>query len=80
MALFEPKNRVLPLLAGHFAARYSGEQIVLYDRTHHEAFLSQPWRDDPLWRFLICTAPLSARPGRAVSISSSVRNSVITWR
>ena len=25
----EPKNRVLPLLAGHFAARYSGEQIVL---------------------------------------------------
>ena len=32
----EPKNRVLPLLAGHFAARYSGERIVLYDRIHKE--------------------------------------------
>ncbi len=35
----EPKNRVLPLLAPHFAARFPGEKIILYDRTHKEAFI-----------------------------------------
>ncbi len=40
----EPKNRVLPLLAPHFAVRYSGERLVLYDRTHREAFLSDRGR------------------------------------
>ena len=44
----EPKNRVLPLLAPHFAARYSGERLVLYDRTHHEVFLSHRGR----WKLL----------------------------
>lgn len=44
----EPKNRVLPLLAPHFAARYSGERLALYDRTHHEIFLSDCGR----WRLL----------------------------
>ena len=44
----EPKNRVLPLLASHFAARYSGERLVLYDRTHHEVFLSDRGR----WKLL----------------------------
>ena len=44
----EPKNRVLPLLAPHFAGRYSGERLVLYDRTHREVFLSDRGR----WRLL----------------------------
>ena len=44
----EPKNRVLPLLAPHFAGRYSGERLVLYDRTHHEVFLSDRGR----WKLL----------------------------
>lgn len=44
----EPKNRVLPLLASHFAERYSGERLVLYDRTHHEVFLSDRGR----WKLL----------------------------
>ena len=44
----EPKNRVLPLLASHFAARYSGERLVLYDRTHHEVFVSDRGR----WKLL----------------------------
>lgn len=44
----EPKNRVLPLLASHFAARYSGERLVLYDRTHHEVFLCDKGR----WKLL----------------------------
>lgn len=44
----EPKNRVLPLLAPHFAGRYPGERLVLYDRTHHEAFLSDRGR----WKLL----------------------------
>lgn len=44
----EPKNRVLPLLASHFAQRFSGERLVLYDRTHHEVFLSEGGR----WKLL----------------------------
>ena len=40
----EPKNRVLPLLAPHFAARFSGETMILYDRTHKEAFFHQNYR------------------------------------
>ena len=44
----EPKNRVLPLLAPHFAQRYSGERLALYDRTHHEVFLSDQGR----WKLL----------------------------
>lgn len=38
----EPKNRVLPLLKGHFCARFPGERFVLYDRVHHEALFHQP--------------------------------------
>jgi len=32
-----PKNRVLPLLRGHFSARYRDEKFFIYDRTHREA-------------------------------------------
>ena len=44
----EPKNRVLPLLAPHFARRYPGERLALYDRTHREIFLSHQGR----WKIL----------------------------
>ena len=44
----EPKNRVLPLLAPHFAQRYSVERLALYDRTHREIFLSDHGR----WKIL----------------------------
>lgn len=40
----EPKNRVLPLLGPHFAFRFPGERIVLYDRTHREVLLCQGGR------------------------------------
>ena len=40
----EPKNRVLPLLAPHFAGRFNGERVVLYDRTHREAFFYENFR------------------------------------
>lgn len=33
----EPRNRVLPLLRGHFCARYLNDRFFLYDRTHREA-------------------------------------------
>lgn len=33
----EPKNRVLPLLRGHFCRRCHDETFFLYDRTHREA-------------------------------------------
>ena len=40
----EPKNRVLPLLGPHFANRFPGEKIILYDRTHREALFCQGFR------------------------------------
>lgn len=38
-AEIEPKNRVLPLLAGHFRQRLSGENFLIYDRTHRQALM-----------------------------------------
>lgn len=32
----EPKNRVLPLLRGHFCGRYNTENFLIYDKTYHE--------------------------------------------
>lgn len=34
-----PKNRVLPLLRGHFCQRYANEQFFIFDRTHKELLL-----------------------------------------
>ena len=38
-AEIEPKNRVLPLLRGHFCQRYANERFFIYDRTHRELLL-----------------------------------------
>lgn len=38
-AEIEPKNRVLPLLRGHFCERCHEETFFIYDRTHREALL-----------------------------------------
>ena len=38
-AEIEPKNRVLPLLRGHFCERCHDEAFFIYDRTHREALL-----------------------------------------
>lgn len=38
----EPKNRVLPVLGGHFAARFHNERFFLYDRAHKEALFHVP--------------------------------------
>ncbi len=38
-AEIEPKNRVLPLLRGHFCERCREETFFIYDRTHREALL-----------------------------------------
>ena len=40
----EPKNRVLPLLRGHFCARYPEDPFFLFDRTHKEALFHTPGR------------------------------------
>ena len=64
----EPKNRVLPLLAPHFAARYPGERLVLYDRTHHEVFLSDRgrWKILPAEDFRMGPAGTEERAFRAM--------------
>ena len=64
----EPKNRVLPLLAPHFAQRYSGERLALYDRTHREIFLSDRgrWRILPAEDFRMGPAGAEERAFRAM--------------
>ena len=39
ISMIEPKNQVLPLLAEHFVARFSGERFLIYDRTHRSALV-----------------------------------------
>ena len=39
-AEIDPKNRILPLIADHFADRFHGETFLIYDRIHREAMLS----------------------------------------
>lgn len=48
-AVIEPKNRVLRLLARHFADRYPAETFLIYDKTHREALVYKPreWRIFP---------------------------------
>ncbi len=48
-----PKNRVLPLLRGHFCSRMYNEVFLLYDRTHLEALVHRPgqWAIIPLEEF-----------------------------
>ena len=40
-AVIEPKNFVLPLIAPHFCDRFSGEQFLIYDKSHKCAFVYQ---------------------------------------
>ncbi len=39
LAAISPKNFVLPLMAPHFADRYSQESFLIYDRTHQAALV-----------------------------------------
>ncbi len=64
----EPKNRVLPLLAPHFAARFSREKLLLYDRTHREAifYVNHKWAIVPLEDFQMGAAGAEERSFRAL--------------
>lgn len=44
VAEIEPKNRVLSLMRPHFCDRFSGENFLIYDRTHGEALFHQAGR------------------------------------
>lgn len=44
VALIEPKNFVLPLLAAHFSNRFRNEVFMIYDQTHKVALLHQAGR------------------------------------
>lgn len=48
-----PKNRVLPLLRGHFCSRFYNETFLLYDRTHREALVHEKgkWAIVPMEEF-----------------------------
>lgn len=44
IAMIEPRNFVLPLLAPHFSERFSNEVFMIYDRTHKAALIHQKGR------------------------------------
>ena len=41
VAIIEPKNFVLPLVAPHFSDRFPCEQFLIYDKSHGYAFIHQ---------------------------------------
>ncbi|WP_334077002.1 TIGR03915 family putative DNA repair protein [Paenibacillus sanfengchensis] len=41
VAVIEPKNQVLPLLAPHFCDRYRGESFLIYDKTHRQVLMQR---------------------------------------
>lgn len=41
VAIIEPKNQVLPLLASHFCDRYRGESFLIYDKTYGQALMQK---------------------------------------
>ena len=41
VAIIEPKNFVLPLVAPHFCDRFPSEQFLIYDKSHKCAFIYQ---------------------------------------
>ena len=44
IAVIEPKNFVLPLLAPHFCTRYANDTFMIYDKTYGMALVYQPYR------------------------------------
>lgn len=39
VAVIEPKNQVLPLIAEHFCQRFGSDTFLIYDKTHAQALL-----------------------------------------
>ena len=41
VAIIEPKNFVLPVIAAHYCDRFPSEQLLIYDKTNKHAFMYQ---------------------------------------
>ncbi len=52
MGVFEPKNRVLSMVANHFAERFNPEWFIIYDKRHKEAAFHSP---DGVWEIRLLT-------------------------
>ena len=46
VAIIEPKNFVLPLIAAHYCDRFPSEQFLIYDKTHKWALIYQDGRQE----------------------------------
>ena len=57
-----PKNQVLPLLRPHFCGRFSGENFLLYDRTHRQALVHR--REPEGWAIVPLEDFQPASPGQ----------------
>lgn len=57
-AVIHPQNYVLPLLRGHFCARFPEENFLIYDATHFSVLLYQNHKAE----ILSLAAPLSLPP------------------
>lgn len=59
IAEIEPKNSVLPMIAPHFLNRYSGEDFMIFDRTHKAALVYRDGRPEALYADRIRFPPAS---------------------
>lgn len=64
IAAIRPKNFVLPFLAEHFVQRFSREDFLIYDRTHHAALLYE--------RGVANILPLEALPAHETSAEEAM--------
>ena len=58
VAVIHPKNYILPLLRGHFCARFPGEDFLIYDASHGMVLLHKKGRAE----ILTLAAPLELPP------------------
>ncbi|MBO5670491.1 MAG: TIGR03915 family putative DNA repair protein [Clostridia bacterium] len=59
IAEIEPKNSILPVIAPHFLNRYSGEDFMIFDRTHKAALVYRNGRPEVLYADRIQFPPAS---------------------
>lgn len=60
VAVINPKNFVLPYIAGHFAARYPGENLMIWDKTHGAALLCRHGRREIIRAQGLTLPPITA--------------------
>ena len=76
-AVIHPKNYILPLLRGHFCARFPEENFLIYDAVHQAVLLYQNHKA----QFMELAEPLTLpHLMKRSSFRSSGGSSIKRWR